>query len=127
MEKLKAMPILLKALCGLLLLWVVMTIAVSISMPDRDIAFYGVILTGVLGHIVVIIIDILCPIIFVYASVRKLHWGGIFGMAYNGVFIINGLISLFLFQEKFGNAIYFPLIASILFFSVIVKERKYFA
>ena len=127
MENWKPLPILLKILFVVLLLWVMMTIAVSFSMPDRQIAFYGMLLKGLPATIVVLLLDIIAPIVFLYAMWNKFKWGALFGMLYNGIFIINCLIALILFKEVFGDGIYFPLIASIIFFSVIFKERRYFA
>jgi len=120
------MPKLLKVLSVLLILWVAMTIAVSLSMPEREIAFFGMILTGSPATTVVVVLDILCPLIFVYAALKKISWGAVFGLAYNGIFFLNCLLSLLLFMEIFGNAIYFPLIASAIFIAIIFKERKYF-
>ena len=123
----KSLPLLLKGLSIILLLWVVMTIAVLVTMPEREIAFYGLLIKGVSATTVVLLLDIVSPLIFLYSMWKKLKWGAIFGMLYNGIFILNSIIAIFLFKEVFGNAIYFPLIASIFFFSIIFKERKYFS
>lgn len=116
----------LKILSVVLLLWTAMTVMVLITMPEREIAFYGLLLTGTPGIIVVTILDIISPILFLYAAWNKLQWGAKFGMLYNGIFILNIIIAWFMFSENFGNAIYFPLIASSIFFLVIYKERNYF-
>ena len=121
------MTVLLKILCGLLAVWVAMTVMVVVSMPEREIAFLGMILTGPVATAVVLFIDILCPLVFIYAVLKKISWGAVFGLAYNGVFFLNSVLSLVLFLDKFGNAIYFPLVASAIFIAIIFKERKYFA
>jgi hypothetical protein len=126
MGYLKAMPISLKVLSVLLTLWVAMTIAVTVSMPDREIAFFGVMLKGSLATMTVVVLDILCPLVFIYAAFKRLGWGAIFGIAYNGIFFLNCVLSLFLFMGKFGDAIYFPLVASAIFLAIIFKDRKYF-
>lgn len=123
----KPLPISLKVLFVVLLLWVMMTIAVLISMPEREIAFFGMLLKGMPATAVVLLLDIISPLLFLYTAWRRIKWGAMFGMLYNGIFIINNLVALFLFAEVFGNGIYFPLVASIIFFSVIFKERKYFS
>jgi hypothetical protein len=127
MKNWTSLPILLKGLSIVLLLWVMMTIAVSIKMPEREIAFFGLLLKGASATAVVLLLDIISPLIFLYSMWKKLKWGAIFGMIYNGIFILNSIIALFIFKEVFGNAIYFPLVASIIFFSAIFKERKYFS
>ena len=113
------MTVLLKILCGLLAVWVAMTVMVVVSMPEREIAFLGMILTGPVATAVVLFIDILCPLVFIYAVLKKISWGAVFGLAYNGVFFLNSVLSLVLFLDKFGNAIYFPLVASAIFIAII--------
>lgn len=122
----KPMPVLLKVLSVLLLLWVAMSVAVLVTMPEREIAFFGLILTGTAGAAVVIVLDVLSPLIFLYAAWKRLAWGAAFGMLYNGVFILNHIIALLLFRERFGNGIWFPLVASLIFLGIIVRERRHF-
>ena len=123
----KALPILLKILFVVLLLWAMMSIAVIITMPEREIAFFGLLLKGISGNAIVLLLDVIAPLVLVYSMLKRLHWGATFGMLYNGVFILNNIVALFMFRDIFGNGIYFPLIASIIFFTIIFKERKYFA
>lgn len=127
MNNWKSLPVLLKILSVVLLLWVIMTFIVVITMPDREIAFFGLLLKGMSATMFVLLIDILSPLLFLYTMWKKIKWGAYFGMLYNSVFILNCIIALFTFKEVFGDAIYFPLIASIIFFSIIFKERKYFS
>jgi hypothetical protein len=96
-------------------------------MPDREIAFFGWLLKGSPAIIIVLLLDVVSPLVFLYAVWKKLRWGASFGMLYNGIFILNSVIALFVFKEVFGNAIYFPLIASVIFFAIIFKERKFFS
>lgn len=126
MNELKNIPIPLKLLSVILIIWVAMTIAVSASMPEREIGFFGLLLAGMPSFIVVFILDIFSPLLFIYTVFKKLNWGALFGLAYNGIFILNCLISLALFQDKFGNGIYFPLTVSSMFFLIIFMNRKYF-
>lgn len=123
----KRLPLSLKILCVVLLLWVAMSIAVLVTMPEREIAFFGSLLTGNAGTIVVLLLDVISPLVFLYATWKRLKWGANFGMLYNGIFISNNIVALFIFHAVFGNAIYFPLIASTAFFLIIFKERKYFS
>lgn len=123
----RSLPPALKILSVVLLLWVLMTISVVITMPDREIAFFGWLLKGSPAIIIVLLLDVVSPLVFLYAVWKKLRWGASFGMLYNGIFILNSVIALFVFKEVFGNAIYFPLIASVIFFAIIFKERKFFS
>ena len=127
MKAWKSLPISLKILSIVLFLWAAMSIAVLAMMPAREIAFFGFILTGAAAAIVVLLLDFISPIIFLYALWKKLKWGAKFGMLYNGIFILNQIIAFFTFREIFGNTIYFPLIASAIFFIIIYRERHYFS
>ena len=127
MKSWKSLPLSLRILSIVLFLWAVMSIAVLVTSPEREIAFFGFLLKGTSSAIVVVLLDFISPLLFLYAMWNKLKWGAKFGMLYNGIFILNSIVALFTFKEVFGNAIYFPLIASIIFFCIIFRERKYFS
>jgi hypothetical protein len=120
----KPLPLPFKILSIVLLLWASMSIMVIITMPDREITFFGFLLSGITAKIIVLLLDFVSPLLFLYAMWKKLNWGANFGMLYNGIFILNSFIALFLFKDIFGNAIYFPLVASIIFFIIIPKLLK---
>jgi hypothetical protein len=123
----KPLPLSLKILSIVLLLWVLMSISVVVAMPEREIALFGLLLQGAPATTVVLLLDIISPLIFIYSAWKKLKWGANFGMLYNAVFNVNCIVSLFLFRDLFGNGIYFPLIASAIFLFIIYKERNYFS
>ena len=123
----KPIPFALKILSIVLILWALMSLSVVFTMPDRKIAFFGFLLSGMSANIVVIILDLVSPLLFIYALWNKLKWGANFGMLYNGVFILNNIIALFIFREVFGNGIYFPLVVSLIFFYIIYRYRNYFS
>lgn len=122
----KPLTLPLKILSIALFLWAVMSIGVLVTSPERQIAFFGFLLRGTSGAIVIVLLDFISPLLFLFALWKKLKWGANFGMLYNGVFILNNIVAFFTFKEIFGNAIYFPLTASIIFFGIIFMERKYF-
>ena len=123
----KPLPLSLKILSVILFLWAAMSIVVLVTSPERKIAFFGLMLKGTSSAIVIVLLDFISPLLFLYAMGKKLKWGANFGMLYNGIFILNSIVALFTFKEVFGNAIYFPLIASVIFFCIIFKERHYFS
>ena len=127
MKSWKSLPLSLKILSIILFLWAVMSIVVLVTSPERKIAFFGFLLQGTSSAIVIALLDFISPLLFLYAMWKKLKWGANFGMVYNGIFILNNIVALFTFKEVFGNAVYFPLIAGILFFCIIFKERNYFS
>ena len=127
MKSWKSLPLSLKILSIVLFLWAAMSIAVLVTSPEREIAFFGFLLKGTASAIVIVLLDFISPLLFLYAMWKKLKWGANFGMLYNGIFILNSIVALFTFKEVFGNAIYYPLIASIIFFCIIFRERNYFS
>ena len=54
----KPIPLALKILFIVLVLWALMSLSVLFTMPDRKIAFFGFLLTGMSANIVVIILDL---------------------------------------------------------------------
>ena len=82
-----SLPLPLKILSVVLFLWAVMSIAVLVMMPERRIAFFGFMLTGTSAAIVVLLLDFISPLLFLYAMWKKLKWGANYGMFYNGIFI----------------------------------------
>lgn len=123
----KPLPISLKILSVILFLWALMSISVVIMMPEREIAFFGFMLTGVAAAIPVLILDVISPFLFLYAMLKRLKWAANFGMLYNGIFILNNIVVFFTMKEVVANAIYFPLIASSIFFLIIYRQRNYFS
>jgi hypothetical protein len=123
----KPIPLSLKILSIVLILWALMSVSVLFTMPDRKIAFFGLLLTGLSANIVVLLLDLISPLLFIYALWNRLKWGANFGMLYNAVFILNNIMALFTFREVFGNGIYFPLIASLIFFFIIYRHKNYFS
>ena len=122
----KPLPLSLKVLCIVLSLWALMTISVVVMMPEREIAFFGMMLKGSAAAIPVLILDVISPFVFVVAAIKKLKWAASFGMLYNGIFILNTIFAIILFSEVFGNTAYFPLLLSSIFFFVIYRQRSYF-
>ncbi len=126
MKRWSSLPLLLKILSILLILWAAMSIAVLVTSPAREIAFFGLLLKGISAAVVILLLDFISPLLFLVATWKKLKWGAKFGMLYNAIFILNNIVALFMFKDVFGNGIYFPLTASIIFFGIIFKERHYY-
>ena len=123
----KPLPIALKFLSVVLLLWAAMSVVGLMAAQGRQVPFFGVLLDGTAASTVILLLDYISPLLFIFAALKRLKWGAKFGMLYNGIFILNNLIAIFLYLDVFGNGIFFPLIASTLFFFIIYRERGYFA
>ena len=123
----KPLPIALKFLSVVLLLWAALSVVGLMVAQGRQVPFFGVLLDGTAAATVIVLLDFISPLLFIFAAWKRLKWGAKFGMLYNGIFILNNLIALFLFLDVFGNGIYFPLLASTLFLIIIYRERGYFS
>ena len=66
MKDWNTLPLPLKILSVVLFSWAVMSIAVLVMMPERRIAFFGFMLTGTAAAIVVLLLDFISPLLFLY-------------------------------------------------------------
>ena len=123
----KPIPMSLKILFVVFVIWSVMTLVVIESAFDIGYPLFGIIFNGALGVVIALLLNFLAPLIFVYALWNRYSWGAKYAMTYIGFFIINNAVALALLQEQFGlPQILFPLITNIVFFVVIYKTRSYF-
>ena len=123
----KPIPIPLKILFVVLIIWTLGSIF-AISMRYKlGLPFLGVFVYGIAAVLIVLILDIISPIIFLFALWNGKSWAALFALTYIAFFIFNSTIAFFIFREKLGLIqILIPTIANIIFFSVIYKTRSYF-
>ena len=96
-------------------------------MPDWQSSFFCGLFSGAPATLIVVLLDVISPLVFLYAMWKRLGWGANFGLLYNGIFVLNNVVAFFMYFDLFGSGLYFPLIAGLAFFSAFFKERKYFA
>ncbi len=123
----KPIPKSLKILSCVFVFWAVMTLpnikfALNVGYP-----LVGVIFNGALGVVIALLLNVLAPLIFVYALWNRYHWGLAFAMTYIAFFIVNNTIALIWLQKQIGlPEILFPLLANVVFLGVIYRTKKYF-
>ena len=76
----------------------------------------------------VIYVDVMGPLVFLFALWTRKSWGVKWALVYNGLFIINNTIAFFALREVLGlPQILVPTLVSVIFLAVIFWKRAYFA
>ena len=123
----KPIPLSLKILSVVFVLWVVGSVFAIPSRYELGLPFLGVFVYGIVAIIIVLFLDIIAPITFLFALWNRKSWAASFALSYTAFFIFNGIIAFFTFWEQLGlMQILIPTIANIIFFIVIYRTRSYF-
>ena len=123
----KPIPLSLKILSVVFVLWVVGSVFAIPSRYELGLPFLGVFVDGIVAIIIVLLLDIIAPITFLFALWNRKSWAVSFALSYTAFFILNGIIAFFTFGEQLGlMQILIPTIANIIFFIVIYRTRTYF-
>ncbi len=123
----KPIPLSLKIIFVIFVLW---TIGSGLGVSTRfesGLPFFGVFVHGFIAVLIVLMLDIIAPLTFLFALWNRKSWAARFALSYIGIFILNSIVAIYTFKVELGMVqILIPLIANILFFIVIYKERRYF-
>lgn len=123
----KPIPLLLKIVFGLSLLWVVGTFFAIQQRFELGVPLFGVFVYGILAVVIVFLIDILGPISFLYAMWNRKSWGPRVAFIYMGFFIINSLVAFVTTPDQLGGpAILVPAVVDVILLLVIYNKRSYF-
>ena len=123
----KPIPLSLKILFVVFILWSIGSVMGISARYELGLPFFGVWVTGIVAGLIVLILDIVAPITFLFALWKRLSWGSTFALFYIAIFILNSIVAFFIFREQLGlTQILIPTIANIVFFAVIYKKRRYF-
>ena len=123
----KPIPIALKVLFVVFVLWTIGSIFAIPTRYNLGLPFLGVFVYGILALLIVLILDIIAPITFLFALWNRKSWAALFALSYITFFIFNSIIAFFIFREQLGLIqILIPTIANLIFFIVIYKTRSYF-
>ncbi|OUS07087.1 hypothetical protein A9Q96_07185 [Rhodobacterales bacterium 52_120_T64] len=123
----KPIPVPLKILSVVFVLWTVGAVMNMPNLMENGLPFLGVFVYGAKALIVVLILDVVGPMTFLFALWNKKPWATRWAYAYNGIFILNNAVAFFRFRDQLGlPQILVPTIASILFIIVIYWKRDYF-
>jgi hypothetical protein len=123
----KPVPLSLKILFVIFILWSVGSVLNAPNLYESGLPLFGVFVHGVTAILVVLLLDIVGPMTFLYALWNRKSWATVWALSYISVFILNSIVAFFTVREQLGlMQILIPTIASVIFFIVIYKKRIYF-
>lgn len=124
----KPMPLALKILFVVMLLWTLGSLMNLSNLMANGLPLLGVFVTGTLAFLVVLALDIIGPLGFLFALWTRKSWGPKWAFFYIGAFLVNSLVAVVTVGGQLGlPQILFPTCVSGLFLCVIYWKRGYFA
>lgn len=120
------LPLSLKILSGVFVFWAAMSLPRLPVVYSSGIPIFGTIIPGMSAVVMVLTLDVLGPMLFLYAAWSRLRWGPPLAYGYNGVFILNGVFAFAVREELGVLPIVIPMAASFLFLVPIWRQRAYF-
>lgn len=124
----KPMPLALKVLFVVMILWTVGSVMNLPNLMTNGVPLLGTFVDGPRAFLMVLCLDIIGPLVFLYALWFRKHWAVKWAFFYIGLFILNGLVALFTLSDQLGLAqIAIPNLVSLAFLAVIYWNRSYVA
>ena len=124
----KPIPLPLKILFVVFILWFVGALMNLPNLLENGLPLFGGFVYGSTAFLVVMMLDIVGPLTFLFALWNRKSWGAKWAFAYIGFFILNSVIAFFTVREQLGvPQIVGPTITSSVFLAVIYWKREYFA
>lgn len=122
----KPIPLPLKILSVVFVLWLVGAVMNLPNLYASGMPLLGTFVYGMNAAVLPLLLDIIGPMIFLFALWNRKSWGVYWAFAYNGIFILNNTIAFFTVREELGlPQILVPTIASLVFLAVIFWKRNY--
>ena len=91
------------------------------------IPLFGNFVYGITAALVVLLLDIIDSVTFLFVLWTRKSWAAKWAFAYIGIFILNSMVALFTEREELGlPQLLVPTIASLIFLAVIFWKRNYF-
>ena len=123
----KPIPLPLKILFVVFILWLVGSVMNLPNLLQNGLPLFGNFVYGMTAALVVLLLDIMGPVTFLYALWNRKSWAAKWAFAYIGIFILNNTVALFTVREELGlPQILVPTIVSSGFLAVIFWKRSYF-
>ena len=123
----KPIPLSLKILFFVFIFWTVGAIVNTPNLYTNGLPLFGVFVYGATAIMVVLLLDIIGPMTFLYALWNRKSWATVWALSYISVFILNSVVALFTVREQLGlPQILIPMIASVIFFITIYLSKSYF-
>ena len=124
----KPIPLPLRILVVVMAVWTIGSAMNLLNLMENGLPLFGRFVFGWSALIVVLTLDFVGPLTFIYALWQRKRWTVGWAFLYLGVFIGNGLIALFTVREQMGiPQILVPTILALGFLTVIFWQRNYFA
>lgn len=123
----KPIPLPLKILFAVFVLWLVGSLMNLSNLLENGLPLLGSFVYGMTAASVVLVLDVIGPVTFLFALWTRKSWAVKWAIAYNAAFILNNTVALFTVREELGLAqILMPTITSLIFLAVIIWQRSYF-
>jgi len=123
----KPIPLSLKILSVFLALWVLGSFMALPGRYELGLPFFGVWVSGLFASLIVLVLDIVGPITFLFGLWSRKSWAVPVAFTYIGIFVLNSLVALFTVREQLGlMSILIPSLVNIIFLTVIYMKRSYF-
>ncbi len=123
----KPIPLPLKILFVVFVLWLVGSVMNLPNLFENGLPLFGSFVYGMTAALIVLLLDIIGPVTFLFALWNRKSWAAKWAFAYIGIFILNNTVALFTVREELGlSQILVPTIASLVFLAVIFRKRNYF-
>ena len=116
-----------KILFVVFILWLVGSVMNLPNLFENGLPLFGNFVYGITAALVVLLLDIIGPVTFLFALWNRKSWAAIWAFAYIGIFILNSMVAFFTAREELGSPqILVPTIVSLVFLAVIFWKRNYF-
>ena len=122
----KPIPLSLKILFVVFVLWAIGSVFAISERSESGLPFFGMYLYGSYAGLIVLLLDVIAPLTFLFALWNRKSWEAAFALTYIAVFILNGVVAFFTVREQLGiPQILIPSIVKVIFFIFIYKTRSY--
>lgn len=112
------------------MVFILWSIGAILNMPNQyksGLPFFGIYVYGIVACLIVLFLDIIGPITFLFALWNRKPWAPLWAFFYIGLFILNSIVAFFTVREQLGPVqILVPTVVSLIFVIVIYTKRSYF-
>ena len=123
----KPIPLPLKILFVVFILWLVGSVMNLPNLFENGLPLFGNFVYGMTAALIVLLLDIIGPVTFLFALWNRKSWAAKWAFAYIGIFILNNTVALFTLREELGlTQLLVPTVTSLVFLAVIFWKRNYF-
>jgi hypothetical protein len=123
----KLIPTSLKIVFVLSIIWTIGSFFAISQRYEQGLPFFGFYIYGIIASLIILILDIIGPILFLYGVWNKKSWTLKIAATYILIFILNSIFTVFTFRNEFGT-IQLLMLAIVygIFLSIIYKNKKHF-